>query len=284
MRLSIISTKGTRNTSNDVQEQKFETVNRTIHNSNLTNVLDDLSIESYEEISKPGDVHYMGNLQTFTSFCPEGAQETSSNNLVGEQVLAVESTADGAYIEEYETSVSQNVIINFSDYDINVQEYKRTLYFSKLRSQQLKVILKQTNFGLQRGTLLNVIIYEYDSIKKDAIIKAASNVGGQDETFIPDTSEIQSLSGVTSIKKDIIDNEGAGIPNPALCGLYYIDAMDFPALTEKKALWDSTMEDKLFFVNMFPGEIGDNQFGGYDNYISSYIEAVQPEVQTLPYP
>lgn len=225
--LSIISTKGTRNTSNDVQEQKFETVNRTIHNSNLTNVLDDLSIESYEEISKPGDVHYMGNLQTFTTFCPEGAQETSSNNLVAEQVLAIESTADGAYIEEYETSVSQNIIINFSDYDINVQEYKRTLYFSKLRSQQLKVILKQTNFGLQRGTLLNVIIYEYDSIKKDAIIKAVSNIGGQDETFIPDTSQIQSLSGVTSIKKDIIDNEGAGIPNPALCGLYYIDAMEF---------------------------------------------------------
>ena len=53
---------------------------------------------------------------------------------------------------------------------------------------------------------------------------------------------------------------------------------DFPALTEKKALWESTMGDKLFFVNMFPGEIGDNQFGGYDNYISSYIQAVQPEV------
>lgn len=53
---------------------------------------------------------------------------------------------------------------------------------------------------------------------------------------------------------------------------------DFPALTEKKALWESTMGDKLFFVNMFPGEIGDKQFGGYDNYISSYIEAVQPEV------
>ena len=53
---------------------------------------------------------------------------------------------------------------------------------------------------------------------------------------------------------------------------------DFPALTEKKALWESTMEDKLFFVNLFPGEIGDNQFGGYENYISSYIEAVKPEV------
>ena len=53
---------------------------------------------------------------------------------------------------------------------------------------------------------------------------------------------------------------------------------DFPALTEKKALWKSTMEDKLFFVNLFPGEIGDNQFGGYENYVSSYIEAVKPEV------
>ncbi len=53
---------------------------------------------------------------------------------------------------------------------------------------------------------------------------------------------------------------------------------DFPALAEKKALWENTMGDKLFFVNMFPGEIGDNQFGGYDKYISGYIEAVKPEV------
>lgn len=225
--LSIITTKGTRNTSNDVPEQQFETVNRTLHNFNLTNVVDDLTIESYEEISKPGDVHYMGNLQTFVSFCPEGAQPTSSNNLVDEQVLAVEHSIDGAHIEEYETSVSQKVIVNFSDYDINVQEYKRTLYFSKLRSKQLKVILSQTNFGLQRGTLVNVIIYEYDTIKKDAIIKSVSNVEGQNEKITPDTSMIQELSGVTSIKKDVIDNEGVGIHNPALCGLYYIDAMEF---------------------------------------------------------
>lgn len=221
--LSIIATKGTRNTSNDVQEQKFETVNRTLHNSNLTNVMDDLSIESYEEISKPGDMHSIGNLQTLTSFSPEGAQDDSSNNISSEQILAIEDSADGAHIEEYQTSISQNVIINVSDYNINVQEYKRTLYFTKLRSKQLKIVLKQTNFGLQRGTLVNVIIYEYEPLKKDAIIKASSNVGGQNETIFPDELPV----GDMNIKKDVIDNEGAGIPNPALNGLYYIDSMEF---------------------------------------------------------
>ena len=53
---------------------------------------------------------------------------------------------------------------------------------------------------------------------------------------------------------------------------------EFTALAEKKELWDTTMDDELFFVNLFPGEIGDNQFGGYDNYVSKYIETVQPEV------
>lgn len=221
--LSIITTKGTRNTSNDVQEQKFETVNRTLHNSNLTNVIDDLSIESYEEISKPGDMHSIGNLQTLTSFSPEGAQNDSSNNISSEQILAIEDSADGAHIEEYQTSTSQNIIINVSDYNINVQEYKRTLYFTKLRSKQLKIVLKQTNFGLQRGTLVNVIIYEYEPLKKDAIIKSSSNVGGQNETILPDDLPI----GDMNIRRDVINNEGVGVPNPALNGLYYIDSMEF---------------------------------------------------------
>ena len=73
----------------------------------------------------------------------------------------------------------------------------------------------------------------------------------------------------------------AYMDHPAFYGYCVWDEpqdLDFPALAEKKALWTKTMGDKLFFVNLFPGEIGSNQFGGYDNYVSKYIEAVKPEV------
>lgn len=57
--------------------------------------------------------------------------------------------------------------------------------------------------------------------------------------------------------------------------------LDFPELALKKELWEQTMGEKMFFVNLFPGDVGSDQFGGYDNYVSSFIETVDPEVVSL---
>lgn len=52
----------------------------------------------------------------------------------------------------------------------------------------------------------------------------------------------------------------------------------FEGLGEKKALWDSVMGDKTFFINVFPGWAGSALGGSFKSYISSYIETVKPEL------
>ena len=53
---------------------------------------------------------------------------------------------------------------------------------------------------------------------------------------------------------------------------------DFNKLAEKKNQWNSTMADKMFFVNVFPGWAGTALGGSFDSYISNYLKTVQPEV------
>lgn len=71
------------------------------------------------------------------------------------------------------------------------------------------------------------------------------------------------------------------IDHPAFAGYCVWDepaSTDFQALAEKKALWDSAMGDKTFFVNVFPGWAGNALGGSFKSYISNYINTVKPEV------
>lgn len=69
--------------------------------------------------------------------------------------------------------------------------------------------------------------------------------------------------------------------HPAFAGYCVWDepaSSDFEALAQKKALWDSVMEDKSFFVNIFPGWAGTDLGGSFNYYVSTYLETVKPEV------
>ena len=74
----------------------------------------------------------------------------------------------------------------------------RLKYFAKLRYKRLKVELDNYNIGLERGTLVNVLIKEYDQ----NIIKAMN--GNKDP-----------------------DESASGFMNPYASGMYYIDSIEF---------------------------------------------------------
>lgn len=71
------------------------------------------------------------------------------------------------------------------------------------------------------------------------------------------------------------------VDHPAFAGYCVWDepsSGDFERLAEKKTKWNSVMEDKMFFVNVFPGWAGTALGGSFDSYISNYMQIVQPEV------
>lgn len=93
-------------------------------------------------------------------------------------------------------------------------------YLRKLRAKRLRIEMESPNFGLQRGTLLTVMVYEYNAINKRYMlahgVSPANPSVGEDEG-----------SKITSEDSKDIDNDGQGILNIAVSGIYYIDGMTF---------------------------------------------------------
>ena len=130
-----------------------------------------------------------------------------------------------------------------------------------------------------------------------------SNYTTEQFTYLQDAS-INMLVGISSsvqISQSFLDKaQNAGIQvlpdsrswngevpeyidHPAFAGYCVWDEpahTDFEVVAEKKTLWDSCMQDKMFFVNLFPGYWmqGGPLGGTFEYYISTYVETVDPEL------
>lgn len=91
-------------------------------------------------------------------------------------------------------------------------------FFKKQRAKRLIVTMSLPNFGLQRGTLINVVIMRKDTMEKYATAISLSNLDGEGTGGKKELSN-QELSSV-------IEGE-AELPDPMLSGMYYIDGMEF---------------------------------------------------------
>ena len=102
--------------------------------------------------------------------------------------------------------------------DIKKQQDIREQYFNKIRLRRLEVTLTQYNLGLQRGTLVNVLIFEEDMKKKSKLLQSSSNIFGETKS--------QELDE-TNEDKDTQTQTGKMVVNLAISGMYYIDGMEF---------------------------------------------------------
>ena len=98
-----------------------------------------------------------------------------------------QASEDGKYLEDYNSDASINIPkFNFNcpeytgieGYDMNLQQSIRNAWFAKKRQSILKVQLTQINLGLQRGTLINLAIYDNDTVNKKIIAEQTSNLVG----------------------------------------------------------------------------------------------------------
>ena len=76
--------------------------------------------------------------------------------------------------------------------------------------------------GLQRGTLVNVIIVETGKIAKKLITSSTSNFYGYVEDIEEDDFTVEDIN-----TNELIEREDIPLPNMALSGMYYIDGMRF---------------------------------------------------------
>ena len=228
--ITITANTGLHGTSNDLMEQEPQDVERTITNYNATGVKSNLEIESYNtEVNN--ELVTDGTLERIYSIKLTDNERLSTISPL--DIQSKQNSLDGEYIEDYNTGKTRPVPkFDFNDdkwtgleggYDINVQKRIRTAYFKKLRHSILYVKLKTINFGLQRGTLVNVTICENDAQNKEYELENSSRLIRNDSDIERDKLTLPQNYNET----DIILNENAMTVNLKLSDIYYIDGMTF---------------------------------------------------------
>ena len=115
------------------------------------------------------------------------------------------------------------------------QSLLREKFFEKIRSRMLVIKMTTPNLGLERGTLLNVNIYEYNPIKKQKIIADFPALAQDNSATIEEEAK--------PLLKEVAFDINQGIMNPAISGMYYIDGMEF-----KYDNYSQELEQYLFLI------------------------------------
>ena len=220
--LSIKTAHNLQSTSNNATETEWTETNRTLTNFPSQPTDNSMRIESYEDISD-NNIYYSGASKSFTGFTLSGGQSENTKldkfdiQYKEDSKSGIKNATDYQQFQRWFFSG-----IEMSD-DIPVLQ-QRTLrknFFEKQRTRILKVLLVNQNLGLQRGSLVTVMIFETDKTKKYKLIEGLQNYGDTDCT---EWSDEQS-----QLMDDVVDDGKNETPicNYTISGMYYIDKMEF---------------------------------------------------------
>lgn len=152
---------------------------------------------------------------------------TSVNNenlLVQQDIQMDENSIEGKDNETYKFRKLVFLGCEMSDEPYMIQEQIRKRWLEKKRAKQLTVELARPNYGLERGTLVNVGIMETEPGKMRMIYQNFKNT--KEETKKEDENYNVDNDAEPINISDVTDGNTAMV-NPALSGMYYIDGMKY---------------------------------------------------------
>lgn len=228
--LTIKASVGLITRSDDMPEPEWADVPRTLTNHPGITGLSSISIATYEETTDNSGIYYGGAKRGWGGVAVGGGQSenTATDSFDIELVESSRSGIDDK--DEYQQFQSSS----FYGFEMSTtrpvlkQRAARTDWFKKRRMRMLKVKLNTLNLGLQRGTLVTVMIYETEPLKIRKLIDASKQhfepSYADDSSRIEYTDEQQEL-----ISEHAFDNHSAPdyFMNYNLSGMYYIDGMEF---------------------------------------------------------
>lgn len=247
--LSIYAITGIQPTSEQQTnpKPKVQLVNRTLSNSKDTTSLaqnHNLMIRNYEIVTD-NSLYDIGTCSSFNIYKPIGAGGT--NGVTQTDVQVEELSVDGFATEQYTThrTFMRSVDMSGIDKQLKISLFDR--YFKSKRAKQLVVELENFNLGLQRGTLVNIVIMESNPQNKATITNNLDNIvtnkndNGDDAVAVMPASENLENGEVADdspTKSEMIKNEAIEIVNHGISGLYYIDGITFE--------FDSKKEQRIY--------------------------------------
>lgn len=222
--LGIYSFNGLHATDkSNIPKQIPELVPRTLTNYSEGVTINNLLFHTFNIIVDNSDLLF-GTSVSMYNFKLNDINE-GNNSIEQYDIEIARDTVDDSQIEKYAVQHQERLIIECNDLPINKQKIIRQKFFSKHRQRILEIKMAKLNLGLQRGTLVNVVLFETDDRNKQYILSQTSNVLAQkpkeeltDTDLIPDND---------SENKEKIVLESDEVMNAGLSGMYYIDSMRF---------------------------------------------------------
>ena len=223
--ISMTVVRGARITESDDHEQKPFVMKRFLTNNEnipistcrINSTYNHLNTETSQKIGTFKDCWILTN-----------AGDT--NTLERKQIQMIEESMEGiANVSQYEFVQSKFLGVEMSeDTPYIFQKELRDSYLRKFRSRQLIVALEEANYGLERGTLVYLMMTESDPDKIKSIMAYGDN------SIVPnllDKSEVTPdkdfVSNANKTSTSEITEEGNTVGNPALSGFYYITGIEY---------------------------------------------------------
>ena len=225
--LGIMALSGIPNTSENLPDPVYKLVHRTIHNFDNQTMNTNLTFKNYEHVLDFWKLNKTGEIRNYYIFNragdPTANSEVGGNNIEQINVQASAATVDESDYGQWQHGAQTIVLTEQNEYPTATQAVIRDMYFTNLRTNMLKVELFEYNLGLQRGTLINLVVYNYDLHSKLKIATSAQSINGNNvNTKMEDNFSTDEMS-----QKDMIMNESVPLRDPSISGIYYIDGMEF---------------------------------------------------------
>lgn len=229
----IIKTSGDKMTdSDDLADTEWIETCRTLTNHPGQTAINSMSISEYKDLTDTTGIYYRGGLRSYSGITLGGGQQENTGTTSFDVELEEKShqgIEDKSEYQKFQKHFFQGIEMS-TDSPVLQQRALREEWFKKKRMRQLKVKLNTLNLGLQRGTLVNVMLYETDKAK----IRALADTWTQQMSANKPEDITEDNLKYSDEQQSVIDNatfENSQtteyFPNYNLCGMYYIDKMEF---------------------------------------------------------
>lgn len=181
-------------------------------------------IEKYEWIINNSGIKMIGTDNTY--YTVDHIANGGTNSIVSENIKIEEDSPDGKnYKNAYTFQKTRYIGVELGNEEdgntpVLYQEKRRNAYFAKIRNKQLKVVLSDANYGLERGHLININIFEYERENKAMMIKLIDNLSENGNTEVTPSYKPDNI-------EEILNNDDYGIPNLSVSGMYLIDGIEY---------------------------------------------------------
>lgn len=226
--LGINASLGIDGTEDNAPKTRTKLVHRTLTNYTMTEEPNDLTFktDNFKEVVD-NSLIFEGYDQQTNVMPLKGCDNTdgTSANSIQQVDHKIEiNSLDGKERDDYATIVVNPCTVRVDEsYNTNVQRVTRDNFFMKLRSHRYEVILDKPNFGLNRGTIVNLCFFTSKASEKQMVLQEPDNAVGSTEGKI---EKIDTKIG-NSTPNDLIRDETAELPVFTKSGFYYIDGMKF---------------------------------------------------------